>query len=253
MRLTLRLVNVAVALVTLASALAVLISDLAVPGYREHYGDAVWFVAAYCAIQVVILVEFARDGRWVPWLAVAKAVVAFAFIAGLIVLWPRWRVWTPARYVYALFDWGDDTRFGLFAVVFLGRGAFNTLNAFYFTSPWWRALRVRRPLLGRLVTALPLAAIVTCVWAFLELVRQEARTFSPEAEAVARTVLESLDCATVRDKSGQTTTDLRRRGERNYQVRIYYDCTMTKVVVRDEDGGLGSAAAARPECCASAG
>src|SRR5438874_12935453 len=44
-RLALRLANVAVALVTLASALAVLASDIAVPGYREHYRDALWFVA----------------------------------------------------------------------------------------------------------------------------------------------------------------------------------------------------------------
>src|SRR5437870_7779777 len=107
-RLALRIVNVLVALVTLASALAVLVSDLRIPGYREHYRDAVWFVGLYTAVQGVMLVTFARDGRLVPWLALSKAVAAWLFLAGFTHLWPYWRVWTPARYVYQLFEWGAD-------------------------------------------------------------------------------------------------------------------------------------------------
>src|SRR5262249_51867245 len=72
-RRALRIANVLVAVVTLASALAVLASDLAVPGYREHYRDALWFVLLYVALQFAILVAFVRDDRAVPWLAVAKA------------------------------------------------------------------------------------------------------------------------------------------------------------------------------------
>ena len=136
MRLALRLVNVLVAFVTLASALAVLVSDLRVPGYREHYRDALWFVALYAAVQGVMLAAFARDGRLVPWLALSKTAAAYFFLAGFTHLWPYWRVWTPARYVYQLFEWGEDGQVGLMALVFLGRGAFNTLNAMYFTTPW---------------------------------------------------------------------------------------------------------------------
>src|SRR5438552_3643188 len=96
-RLALRIVNLLIALVTLASALAVLVSDLRVPGYREHYRDALWFVALYAAVQGVMLVGFARDGRLVPWLALSKTAAAYLFLAGFTHLWPYWRVWTPAR------------------------------------------------------------------------------------------------------------------------------------------------------------
>src|SRR5437867_1290683 len=92
-RLALRLVNVLVALVTLASALAVLASDLAVAGYREHYRDALWFVALYAAAQLVMLVEFARDGRLVPWLALMKTAAAYLFLLNFLALWPYWRTW----------------------------------------------------------------------------------------------------------------------------------------------------------------
>lgn len=241
--------NVAIALVTLASALAVLASDLFVPGYRAHYRDAVWFVVLYVAVQLTMLAGFARDGAAVPWLAVAKTAAAYLFLANFVSLWPAWCTWTPARYVYQLFDWGDHTRIGLFALVFLGRGAFNSVNAFALTRAWWVPLRHRRPLVGRLVTAAPVAATALCVWAFLALVREEAAAFSPEAQEVARRVLADLDCAAVRANQGKATTDLRQGGERRYHVRIAYDCTLTRVVVQTEDGRIGTAAAPRLDCC----
>ena len=249
-RLALRIVNVLVAFVTLASALAVLVSDLLVPGYREHHRDALWFVALYAAVQGVMLVGFARDGRrLVPWLALAKAAVAWLFLAGFTHLWPYWRVWTPARYVYQLFDWDEGRQVGQMALVFLGRGAFNTLNATYFTAPWWRALRARRPLFGRAVTAVPMAATVLFVWIFFALEREEARMFSAEAQDVARLIFESLDCDAVRAHAGTTTTDLRQRGDRRYEVRIAYGCARTQVLVRAEDGRVGTAAGPELQCC----
>jgi hypothetical protein len=248
-RLTLRIVNVLVALATLASALAVLASDLAVPGYREHYRDAVWFVAAYAVLQAVVLVEFARDGRLVPWLALAKAGAAWFFFANFFGLWPYWKTWTPARYVYQLFD-TEGPKLALLALVFLGRGAFNTLNAMYFTAPWWRVLRVRRPLLGRVVTAVPVGAITLFVWVFLRLAAAEHTLFSAEAADVARVVLDGVDCDAVRLNAGRTTTDIRARGERRYEVRIAYDCGATRVTVRTEDGRVATATASRAECCA---
>jgi len=252
-RLALRLVNLLVAVVTLASALAVLASDLRVPGYREHYRDALWFVMLYAAVQGVMLVGFARDGRLVPWLALSKAAAAYLFLAGFTHLWPYWREWTPARYVYQLFEWGEERQVGLMALVFLGRGAFNTLNAMYFTAPWWRALRVRRPLLGRVVTAAPMAVTVSFLWTFFALQREEARTFSSEAQDVARLVYESLDCDAVRAHAGTTTTDLRQRGERRYQVQIAYGCASTRVRVQAEDGRIGTMVGPQLRCCREGG
>src|SRR5213083_475827 len=130
----------------------------------------------------------------------------------------------------------------------VGRGAFNTLNAMYFTAPWWRALRVRRPLLGRIVTAAPMAATVFFVWTFLALQREEARTFSSEAQDVARLVYESLDCDAVRAHAGTTTTDLRQRGERRYQVQIAYGCASTRVRVQAEDGRIGTMVGPQLRC-----
>jgi len=129
MRRALRWLNVAIALVTLASGLAVLGSDLLVTGYRELHRDALGFVVAYCAAQVLMVVEFARDGRLVPWLAVAKALAACLFFASFFTSGLYWMAWTPGRYVYQLFVWGEETKVGLFALAFLGRGTFNTLNA----------------------------------------------------------------------------------------------------------------------------
>jgi hypothetical protein len=250
MRLALRMVNVAVAGVTLASALAVLVSDLVVPGYRDHYRDALWFVSAYCAVQAFMLVEFARGGRLVPWLALAKTGAAYLFLLNLTVLWPYWRVWTPARYVYQVFAWGEGWSLGLFALVFLGRGAFNTVNAMLLTQHWWGPLRHRRPLFGRLVTAVPVGITALCVWMFLELAREEARTFSREAHEVAQHVHRTLECESVQSKAGTKSTDLRQRGDRRFEVEIAYDCAMTRVVVRADDGRIGTAAGPRPECCA---
>ena len=248
-RRALRIVNVLIALATLASALAVLVSDLRVPGYREHYRDALWFVVLYAAVQVLMLGEFALDGRLVPWLAAAKAVAAWLFLAGFTHLWPYWRVWTPARYIYQLFEWGEDTSLGLMALVFLGRGAFNTLNATYLTWPWWSRLRASRPLLGRLATAVPVGASVLCVWLFVTLQREERATFSPEAQDVARLVLDGLDCAAVRAHAGETTADVRERGDQRYEVHIVYDCALTRVLVRAEDGRIGAAEGPQLECC----
>jgi hypothetical protein len=246
-RLTLRLLNAAIALATLASALAVLASDLLVSGYRDHYLDAPWFVAAYAAVQIVMLVEFLRNGRLVPWLALAKAAAAALFLANFTALWPRWQTWTPARYVYQLFTWEDGTQAGLFALVFLGRGAFNAVNAMYFTQPWWGPLRLRRPLVGRAVTAVPIAATAFCVWAFLALVHEEH--LSAGAQEVARTVLADLDCTAVRTRAGTTTTDLRQRDDHRYHVQIAYGCDVTRVVVHTEDGHAGTVSAPRTECC----
>ena len=249
MRLVVRVLNVLVVLLTLGSGVAVLVSDLTIPGYREHYRDAIWFVTAYCAVQLVYLVEFARDGRLVPWLALARCGAAYAFLAFFLELWPTWRSWTPGRYVYQLFEWREASKLGLFALVFLGRGAGNTLNAFYLTEKWWRPLRIRRPVVGRVVTALPVAATVLCVGAFLQLVHEEGQMFSAEAEEVAEFVYGGLDCAAVRANVGKTTTDLRQRGDRHYQVAITYGCAETRVLVRDEDGRVGSAAGPEHDCC----
>jgi hypothetical protein len=248
-RLTLRWLCALAALASLASALAVLISDLFLPGYREHYRDALWVVTAYVAVQLVMVAEFVRDGRFVPWLAAVRAAAAWAFLALFVQLWPQWRWWTPGRYVYQLFDWGESSKVGLFALVFLGRGAFNTFAAFYFAEPWWRPLRQRRPLLGRLVTALALGTVVICVWAFFQLVREEKLSVSPEAQAVADVVYQGLDCAAVRANAGQTTTDLRQQGDRRYLVRITYGCALTRVTVRAEDGRMGAAAGTQLACC----
>src|SRR5438445_10281282 len=195
MRRALRWLNVAIAVVTLTSGLAVLGSDLLVTGYRDLHRDALWFVVAYCAVQALMVVEFARDGRLVPWLAVAKSLAALLFFASFFTSGLYWMAWTPGRYVYQLFAWGEETKMGLFALAFLGRGTFNTLNAFYFTRPWWSPLRVRRPLLGRAVTALPIGVAALCACAFVGLVREEAMTFSPDAQDVSLVVRCAVACA----------------------------------------------------------
>src|SRR5262249_46369085 len=154
---------------------------------------------------------------------------AYAFLAGFLALWPQWRFWTPARYVYQLFAWDDRTAVGLFALVFLGRGAFNTLNAVYFGRDGLFAIRARYPLLGRVLSALPVAVMAGSVWAFMALVREEHQSFSPDAREVAQQVLATLDCDTFRAKLGQTTEDLRKRAEGpTFQVRITYGCPVTK-------------------------
>jgi len=250
MRRALLWLNVFLTGVTLASALAVLGNGLFLEGYREFYGDALWFVAAYTALQAWMLRGFWRDDASVPWLALAKAAAAYVFIATFVAIGPLWMRATPARYVYQLFDWGPDSKILLFAFVFLGRGAFNTLNAFALTAHWWRPLRASSPLVGRLVTIVPLAVIVSCVWAFTELVRLEQETYSAEARNVAEQVMAGLDCDTIRAREGQTSEDLRQRGDARYLVNVAYGCRQTRIEVRTEDGKAGSFALARPECCA---
>jgi hypothetical protein len=234
---------------TLASALAVLTSWLLDPAYRLHYGDSLLFVVGYTALQAWILWSLLRDTPAVPWIAVARAVAGGLFLSLFVSIGPLWMRVSPARYVYQLFDWGPQARVGLFALVFLGRGAFNTLGAFVLTRDWWGPLRVRRPLLGRLVTAVPVAAIVCFVWVFLEMVRIDTRTFSSDAYEVAGLVLDGIDCPTLREREGQTTTDLRQRGDRRYHVTIRWRCTEVQVEVRAEDGRLGVAKGPRLDCC----
>jgi acyl-CoA synthetase (AMP-forming)/AMP-acid ligase II len=243
------MVHVAIALVTLLSALAVLGSNLLDPNYRLHFRDALWFVLAYTAVQVAAVHTFARDTWLVPWFALAKTAAAYLFLATFVVIGRFWMVWTPGRYVYQLFDWGEGAKIGLYAMVFLGRGAFNTLSAFVFTSGWWLPLRARYPLAGRAVTALPIAIAVFCMWAFTEMVRLDAASFSAEAHDVARRVFDDLACAEITARSGETTTDLRQQGERRFVVRISFGCAETRVVVQAEDGKLGTAGGPRHECC----
>ncbi len=250
MRPTLRWLNVLVTLVTLASAIAVLWSDLFVAGYRTHYGDALPFVLGYLAIQLWFLVVFVRGNRWMPWVAIAKTLGAYLFLLTFVVVGPAWMAVTPARYVYLLFDWGPTVKIGLFGFVFLGRGAWNTFNAFVLTEDWWRPLRITRPLVGRLGTLVPVTLIVTCVWAFFQLVHLDAETFSPEAGEVAHVILADLDCETIRTRDGQTTTDVRQRGTAKFEVEIAYGCAATRVMVRAEDGRFGTAVEPRGECCA---
>jgi hypothetical protein len=250
MRRSQRWTNVFVSSLTVASSLAVLVSDVVVPGYREHYGDSSLFVAAYTALQIWFLVVFWRGSREMTWVAIAKLVGALAFLATFTVIGPAWMAVTPSRYIYLLFDWGQSTKIGMFAFVFVGRGAWNAFNAFMATEEWWRPLRKTHPLLGRLLTAVPVVIIVGCVWAFLTLVQLDAKTFSPDAAEVARIVLADTDCTTIRSRDGTTTNDVRQRGTATYKVEVRWGCRMTQVVVTAEDGRLGTASAPRPECCA---
>lgn len=263
--------NVLAHAATIASAAAVLGSNLADPGYRRAYGDSLVLVGVYLGLQLWFCRVFAaRRHPALPAAAAVKGVAAWLFVGPLLVAlaatedlgrWPRvavlasvardWMRVSPARYVYQLFDWGPDAQIVLLAFVFLGRGAFNTVSAFVGTQAWWGPLRERRPLLGRLVTLVPVTLLVTSVWGFFASARVHARTWSPEAHAVARLVAASLDCDAIRAREGQTTTDRRRRGSRTYEVVISYGCRSTQVVVRAEDGRLGTAGGPRPECCRS--
>jgi hypothetical protein len=245
----LRPLNVIATLVTLASGLAVLAQDLLVPGYREFHRDWVAFVAAYCGFQTLLLHQLLRRGPWLPWLIAARAATAYAFLLNLTSLWPQWRYWTPGRYVYQLFDVPGIFNLGLYTLIFLGRGAFNTWSLLAFTERWWRPLRRSHPFAGRVVTAGFVAGVVFPVWTFLVVITQEAKIYSPEAEAVAREVLHGVTCEMVQANAGQHTTDLRRRGDTSYHVQIAYDCAVTRVVVRMEDGRVGSYTGSPGDCC----
>ena len=239
--------------VTLLSALAVLVSWLVDPAYRVYFGDSLLFVIGYAALQAWFLWSFVRDTPSVPTIAVMRALAGWIFIALFVSVGPLWMRLTPARYVYQLFDLGPEARLGLFALVLLGRGAFNTFSAFALTRDWWWPLRERRPVLGRLLTVVPVAIIVTFVWAFFQMVRLDVRTFSSDAYEVARLVLDGVDCPTLRERAGQTTTDLRQRGDRQYHVTIRWRCADMQVEVRAEDGRMGVARGPRLECCRGAG
>lgn len=251
MRRVLRWLNVLAAAGPLASALAVLGSDLFTPGYRSHYRDSLPLVAAYVAFYVAVMVAFVRDTRYVPILALLKALGAYAFIVTFVVLGPMWMARTPGRYVYLLFDWGPEGRIVLVAFVMLGRGVWNTLNAMAFTTPWWVPLRQRQPLLGRIVTMLPLGIIVALVAAFVELRTLDRQMYSADAHEVARQVLDGLSCDDIRAKQGTETTDVRQRGEERFVVRIRWDCRAVRVLVQAPDERVGHAEAERTECCPS--
>jgi hypothetical protein len=251
---TLRVVNVGTASVALASSLAVLGSWIADPGYREHYHDAPWFVATYAAFHVWVVYAFVTARlRLAQALTVARTVAAYVFLLTFPMIGLTWMVWTPGRYVYQLFDWGPEARITLMAFVFLGRGAWNTVNAFAVTRDVWFPLRTTRPLVGRLITIIPVAGTVGCVWMFLALARMNATEFSPEAHEVATIVADAITCDDLRPKVGTTTSDVRQRGDRRYDVSIAWDCADLRVIVRAEDGRIGTVRTSRPECCGTEG
>lgn len=250
MRRILRLVNLLAGTVCLASGAAALTSWIVDPGYRARYGDPLWLLLAYVAFYAWVLRAFWRDDAWAPRLAVAKALGAYVFLATFVAVGPLWMARTPGRYVYQIFhDWSSSSQAPLMAYVLLGRGLWNTVNAMAFTMPWWTRLRADRPILGRLLTTVPLALMVGFVWIYRELIRLERATISADATAVAREILESVDCDAIRGAAAPTTTDLRQRGDRRYQVEITWDCRDVRVRVRDPDGRLGTARAPKLECC----
>jgi hypothetical protein len=253
MRRAILWLNALATAVTLLSALAVLGSWLLDPAYRIYFGDSPIFVAGYAALQAWFLWSYARDTPNVPLVAVLRAVAGWIFIALFVSVGPLWMRITPGRYVYQLFDWGPEARIGLFALVFLGRGAFNTFSAVVLTRERWWPLRERYPIFGRVLTAVPVAIIATFVWAFMQMVRLDATAFSPDAYDVARIVLDGIDCPTLREREGQTTTDLRQRGDRRYHVTIRWRCRDVQIEVRAEDGRMGVARGPRLECCPEPG
>ena len=236
---------------SLLSALAVAGSWTFDPAYRLHFGDSIWLVLGYIILQAWILRAFVLDTPAAPWAAVARAIAGALFIVLFASIGPLWMRVTPGRYVYQLFDWGPETRIGLFTLVFLGRGAFNSFAALDLTRPWWWPLRDRRPLLGRLLTAMAAALLVGFCWLFVQMVRLDNATFSREAYDVAHLVLDGIGCDTLRARDGQTTTDLRQRGDRRYHVTIRWSCADVQVEVRDEDGKIGAAHGPLLECCAA--
>src|SRR5580765_609014 len=126
---TLRVLTVLPAVVSLASGAAVLLSNVLDPGYRAHFADPLWLVVVYLAFYVWVFWAFLRATPAAPWLGLAKALGAYVFLVFV-------------------------------AFVFLGRGAWNTANALTLTRDWWLGLRARAPLVGRLVTAVPVALLV---------------------------------------------------------------------------------------------
>ena len=76
-----------------------------------------------------------------------------------------------------------------------------------------------------------------------------AEEFSTEAHDVASIVAKEIQCDEIRAKAGTTTTDVRQRGDRRYDVMIRWDCADLRIIVRDPDGKAGTARTPRPECC----
>jgi hypothetical protein len=272
---TFRVLNVLTAVVSLASGGAVLLSNLLDPAYRAHFADRLWVVVAYIGFYAWVLWAFVRATPAAPWLAVAKAIGAYVFLAvcaaipwlalgsstpsqglgaflflsAFTTLTRQWTAATPGRYVYQLADWGPDATTVFVAFVFLGRGAWNTANAFTLTRDWWMEVRARRPLLGRLLTVVPVSLLVLSFWGFFLVARLERTTSSPDADEVARQVADDLACDAIREKDGTTTTDVRTRGDRRYEVLIRWGCPSSVVLVRTPDDKVGSAGATRSECC----
>lgn len=258
MRRLFRLLNVVTAAACLASGAAATWSWLVDPGYRAHYGDPLWLLLAYVAFYAWVLRAFWRDDASAPRLALVKTAGAYLFLVYLVLgattgegaAWlALWMHRTPGRYVYQLFQWGPCLEWVLMAYVLLGRGAWNTVNAVAFTMPWWIRIRASRPILGRVLTALPVLLLVGFAWTYRELIRLQREVYSCEATSVAHEVLAGIDCEALAHASAPTTTDLRQRGERRYEVHIRWDCHDVQVLVRDPDGRVGTARAPRLECC----
>jgi len=244
MRAVVRWIEAAACGVAAFSA-ALVLWENADPAYRAAVGDPLWLVVCYAVAHAWMAWELARDGAWTPWIAVGRALAAYGFLAVALLVPPAGKAWmaaSPSRYVYQLVDWGEGAELVLFAFLFLGRGVGNTIGAMVLTSPWWGPLRLRRPLLGRLVTAVPIVLVVLLGWQFTELFQYAV------ARDVARVVVDSLDCADVQAKLGQTTTDVRALKTRRFVVRISYACPATRVVVADEHQRMGYADGAR-QCC----
>jgi len=251
MRLLMRIVNVLCGLLALASGVTVLVSNLTDAGYRAHYGDSLPLVLAYVVFYGWVVMVYARDRGPVAWLTVAKTLGAYLFVGTFAVAGSLWMARTPGRYVYQLFDWGPGVTLVLIAFVMLGRGVWNTLNAMFFTAPWWTQLRRARPLVGRLVTSVFVALVVLFAWSFQQLTQLEADTFSVEAHEVAQFIHGTIDCDAIDEHRGSITRDVRQRKDRRYDVEIRYNCHDTQVVVRDPDGRLGQFRGPKQECCAA--
>jgi hypothetical protein len=242
MRAAVRYWNVVVAGLCALSAGLVLGTNAFDGEYRARSQDNLPFVLAYAGLHIWMIIAFLRDTAAVPWVAVGKAVAAYLFLLTFVPAGPLWMAWSPARYVYQLFDWGPGGEFILFGFLFLGRGVGNTLNALVLTEPWWRPWRVRQPLLSRAFSALPIVIIVLCIWTFAEIIRTQW------ARDIAQRVVDDLDCPTVQTKMGQTITDLRQMGRQRFHVRIVYGCPVTQVFVADQSSHVGMAEGAA-SCC----
>lgn len=66
-------------------------------------------------------------------------------------------------------------------------------------------------------------------------------------------MLAGVDRDQLRARQGTSTSDVRQRGDRRYDVSIDWDCRDVRVIVRDPDGKLGTACDVRPECCVNPG